>query len=196
MIGADVSDKLLVLKIKNENCEESLAELIKRHSGLCVKICQKYAAAFEKKGFDSQDIFEEKDFIIYRAAMLYKNSEGRNMKVSSWIGTYARYYCLTKLNKGSNFIPLQDNWKSNQIISPLENYTTDYIFDVLASLKDQRIYKIFKLRYFNINGKKKTSFKKIAEELNVSSQTCVNLHSRALKLLKRKIISKEIFDKI
>ena len=42
----NVSDNYLVERISVSNCEESLAELISRHSALCFKIIKKYSGSF------------------------------------------------------------------------------------------------------------------------------------------------------
>jgi len=58
------------------------------------------------------------------------------------------------------------------------------IFKELACFDDKRIEKIFRLRY--LNGKKKpTPWRKIAKELDLSIQGCINIHNSAFKTLKK-----------
>ena len=49
------------------------------------------------------------------------------------------------------------------------------------------------LRYFSEGGKKMT-WKKIAENLDISSQTAINIHNRARRILKNKIKGGKNFD--
>jgi DNA-directed RNA polymerase specialized sigma subunit len=51
------------------------------------------------------------------------------------------------------------------------------------------------MRYSN-NSSKKMPWNKIAKKLKISTQTAINIHNKALKLLKNKIESKNCFDKI
>lgn len=185
------NDFELIEKIKNEGCEQSLLKLCLKHGGVCLRVIQKYSIAIKNKGIDIQDVYNDKNYIIYKAALSFKPK--KNMKVSSWIGAYTRYYCLTMITKSENLIPLEESWSSKQITPP-NNHTVDFIFNILSSLKDRRIYKIFELRYFS--EAKKLSWSKIGKTMELSNQTVINLHKRGLNLLKRKISSKEIFDNV
>ena len=73
--------------------------------------------------------------------------------------------------------------------------SSDLIFDILEQIKDQRVIKIFKLRYFT-DKNKKLSWHKIAEKVDLSTQTVINIHNRYLKFLNNKMNSKNLFDKI
>ena len=59
-------------------------------------------------------------------------------------------------------------------------------------MKDERISKVFKLRYFS--GEKKLTWQKVARKLNVSTQTAINLHEKGRLILRNKLESKEISD--
>ena len=66
---------------------------------------------------------------------------------------------------------------------------------VVSKMKDPRIKQIFEMRYFSKNGKK-TSWQKIGSELDISAQTAINIHERALKLIRKKINSDNLSDHI
>ena len=71
----------------------------------------------------------------------------------------------------------------------------DYVFDILRKLQDKRIHRVFKLRYFDKNiKKKKATWSTIALKINTSTQTAINLHTRGVKILNRKLKSKETYD--
>ena len=58
------------------------------------------------------------------------------------------------------------------------------IFSQLDAFEDKRIEKIFRIRYLNKN-KKLTPWRKIAKELDLSIQGCINIHNLAFKKLKK-----------
>tara|TARA_Y100000593_G_C4060972_1_gene214423 strand:- start:172 stop:501 length:330 start_codon:yes stop_codon:yes gene_type:complete len=68
----------------------------------------------------------------------------------------------------------------------------DFIKNLISQIKDKRVEKIFRIRYFNSN-RKKTPWAKIAKELGVSTQTAINLHNKTIKLIKTKMTSKNNF---
>jgi DNA-directed RNA polymerase specialized sigma subunit len=71
----------------------------------------------------------------------------------------------------------------------------EYIMNIIDSCSDERVQKIFKMRYLN-DSNKKMPWNKIAKKLNISTQTAINLHNKAIGLLKIKFNSKNCFDKI
>ena len=77
-----------------------------------------------------------------------------------------------------------DNDKTKEEIS--------YVMFLLDNLKDKRIKQIFQLRY--LEGSRKVKWKKIAIKMNISVQTAINLHSRGVQALSKKLKSKEIYD--
>jgi DNA-directed RNA polymerase specialized sigma subunit len=106
------------------------------------------------------------------------------------------------MNK-NNLIPTEDgqlDFFINKDVS-YEPYSMeekmDYINNIVDQIKDKRIQKIITLRYFN-NPNKKTPWNKVAQEIGVSTQTAINLHNKAMGLLRTKMENKNIFaiDKI
>jgi len=71
---------------------------------------------------------------------------------------------------------------------------TEFIFNLLKQLKDKRIEKIFKLRYFS--ERKNMSWSKIGKRLNISTQTVINIHNRTIRFLKNKLESENLQDTI
>ena len=60
----NVSDNYLVERIRVANCENSLGELIKRHSPLCFKIIKRYASTFYANNIDLAEASTDKNLII------------------------------------------------------------------------------------------------------------------------------------
>lgn len=200
MENTTTTDAELIIKVKESNCNQSLKTLIQRHSALCFDICKKYAAAISKNGLRVEDVTEEKEFLIYKSAISF-NPE-KKTKFSTWLGNQVRYYCLNMMNK-NNLIPTEDgqlDFFINKDVS-YEPYSIeekmDYINNIVNQIKDKRIQKIITLRYFN-NPNKKTPWNKVAQEIGVSTQTAINLHNKAMGLLRTKMENKNIFavDKI
>ena len=195
-----ITDAELIIKVKQNNCNQSLKTLIQRHSALCFDICKKYSSAISKNGLRVEDVTEEKEFLIYKSAISF-NPE-KKTKFSTWLGNQVRYFCLNLMNK-NNLIPTEDgqlDFFINKDVS-YEPYSMeekmDYINNIVDQIKDKRIQKIITLRYFN-NPNKKTPWNKVAQEIGVSTQTAINLHNKAMGLLRTKMENKNIFaiDKI
>lgn len=193
-----VPDNDLIRKVKNEQCNESLKTLIKRHTALCLSVFQKYSAFFASDPERFQDLVKDKDFLIYKSALSYEDDKGA--KFVTWLGNQARYECLNALNsKNRALIPVEDkelyyflDQKQNEEESVDQN-EVDYVFTILGKLKDKRIKDVFVLRY---SGPKNISWSRIAAKLQISTQTAINLHEKGVEILSQKLKSEECFDEI
>ena len=94
-----ISDIKLINKVKVKKCSKSLNELISRHSPLCFNIYQRYVPAMMNSGINIQDVYKERDFLIYQSAISY-NPE-KKTKFSTWLGNQVRYFCLNTMNKSN-----------------------------------------------------------------------------------------------
>jgi RNA polymerase sigma factor (sigma-70 family) len=193
-----LDDNTLVKNVQEKNDEESLKTLIDRHSALCNSLYKKYSNSMMNSGVYLQDVVDQKDYIVYKSAMSFDPC--KNSKFSTWLYNQVRYQCLNCMNENSHYLALETD-KLNYIIEkqtiPEKQYKNinEYIFNIVDSCSDKRIQKIFKMRYLN-NTNKKMPWNKIAKKLKISTQTAINIHNKALKLLKNKIESKNCFDKI
>ena len=68
--------------------------------------------------------------------------------------------------------------------SGVEEKVKFYISEV-KKLKDERAFKIFKLRYLN-GSRKLMPWNQIGKKLKLSTQTALNIHNKAIKTIKRK----------
>jgi len=87
---------------------------------------------------------------------------------------------------------LSERFQSNVIVdienNPYKNKELNsFIFNELNKIKDERIKRVYSLRYFS--GEKMT-WSKIGDRLGFSSQTAINLHKRGADILKRKFKDK------
>jgi RNA polymerase sigma factor (sigma-70 family) len=194
------NDLDLVKEVKCKNCSEAMKELEQRHSGVCFSMIKKYYNALSSVGVDPNELAKEKDYVMYKSVLNFDPT--KNIKFSTWVGNQMRFYCLNSMNKNNSSISMDNENIKNIIerkqsleifkIIHKENY--EYIFNILLKLKDKRIEKIFKMRYFS--DKKNVSWSKIAKKLKVSTQTVINLHNKTLKFLKNKLESNKLYDTI
>lgn len=192
-----MEDLDLVKNVQENSCDASLKVLINRHSALCLDISKKYSPALNASGISMGDIFDEKDYLVYKSALSF-NPE-KKVKFSTWLGNQVRYHCLNTIN-GNNKKLLVENEKidfmSEISIECSELQTKeqsnsnlkieiDYIFEILSKLHDSRIKEVFNLRYFS--SAKKTPWAKIAKQMGISTQTAINLHQRGINILNKKM---------
>ena len=191
------ADDILVVNIKERSCGDSLATLIERHSALCYNVCYRYSASLIGRGVDFDDVLKERDYIIYKAVLSFK--ENKKTKFSTWLGNFTRYYCLNLINEKRNYcmeekeLHCRIDQKSLEDTDPNElKEFKEYILNILNQLKDPRIKKVFELRYFSES--EKNTWNKISKKMDISIQTAINLHERGRIILKRKIKSKKFED--
>lgn len=196
-----MTDLQLIQKIKKFNCEESLLELYNRHQGICNKTLQKYCKTCYDIGVSFEDLNSEKIYVVYKSAISFKPS--KKIKFSTWLCNQMRYHCLNTLNKQSKDVSMENEnikyiTESNQCkqidYSVSNKEKVDSIFNILDQMNDSRIKEIFNLRYFT-SGKNQP-WNKIGKKMNISTQTVINIHNKALKFLNKKISSEISFDKI
>ncbi len=188
-----LNDNQLVWRVKVRKCDKSLLELISRHTPLFYKISQKYFP-FAFKGGNNQtvdDIIGSSESIIYESILEYKSN--RKVKYSTWLGNFVRYRCLNYLNKNSKMVDAEEG-KLNYFFQKksLEEYNKvvkhdDHFFinNLINQFKDDRMKKVFELRYFS--GEKKMTWVKIGDRLAVSAQTAINLHNKGKSIIKKKM---------
>ena len=197
-------DNTLVRRVKSTGCNESFLTLLERHEKLFYKICQIYIPIAETKGFNKADLLQEKNYVFFKAVKSYKPN--KKTKFSTWLGNCTKYFCLTFINSNNRHVDMEDDMielcitNKNKEEHGDENklkYDKDYIFKILRQLKDKRVSKVFKLRYFDEDKKtKKATWSVIASKINTSTQTAINLHQRGVKILNTKLKSTEFNDKI
>ena len=191
------TDLELINGVKEKNCSDCLQELFDRHSAICVDVYSKYAGGLIKNSVILNDILQQKEYVIYKSAMSYNPDKGS--KFSTWLANQMRYFCLNSMNK--NRLVATEDESMNAIVhsnilftqgqDTLNEEKVDFVKNIIAQVKDKRVIKIFKIRYFN-GERKKTPWAEIAKEMGVSTQTAINLHNKTIKLIRRKMDSKEI----
>ena len=193
----NVSDAYLVERIRISNCENSLEELIKRHSPLCFKIIKRYAGTFYANNIDITEASSDKNLIIWNSAKSFRI--GKNVKFSTWLANQVKYSCLNALNKKTKdrLVATEDeilDILKEKMPEEDNNNLFEFTDNILNQLRDKRIKKIFSMRYST--DSKKPSWCTVAKQLNVSTQTAINLHNRGILILRKKISSEKFLDSI
>ena len=189
-------DDILVYNIKTKSCNTSLIELISRHSGICFSIGRKFSSY---AGVDINEINDNKDWIIYSAALSFDSSKGS--KFSTWLGNQVKYYCLNLKNKTSKYISTEDatieflvNQYYNSSKSPeSKKEVLNTLSDLLVQIKDQNIKDTIHYRYFS-NKDRILNYSEIGKILNVTPQTVLNWHNKFISLAKKKLTSANNVD--
>jgi len=181
------NDIHLIDKVKNHADQESIKELIDRHSGIYVEMVNKYLPE-SSEGLNKEDVLQDKDFCIYDAAI--KFDETKNAKFSTYIGNLARWKCLNIYNKNIKFPQsciseiFDDSVSCESDLKRMEKEELiKKIFSGIDSMEDNRVKKIFTMRYKD--GEKLTPWKKIAKKLDLSIQGCINIHNKHLTEIKK-----------
>ena len=179
------SDLSLIDKIKKENDESSLIELIHRHSGIYTSMVNKFASS--KSVFIDKDLMmDDKNSSIYLSAL--KFDELRETKFSTYLANETKWKCLNIINKSKkrneSFIDDDANFiepSCEDFISEINrNEILKQFKDLLEKEEDKRIKKIIDMRY-NSDNNKLVSWRIIAEELGMSIQGCINIHNRFIE---------------
>ena len=193
------TDNKLVRDVKeNRLAETAIKELIDRHSGIFISIVSSH---FEKGNFlkFGLELIQEKDYYIYQAALKYNPS--RKTKFSTFLGNEARWLCLNTYNRhkkhSKHFNHSQNNLEflmKTHAADPEEEVDMDGYYKILEILhdhKDQRVGKIFDLRYVEGKQNKLMPWKNVAKKMNLSIQGCINIHNAAISYVKQ-TLNKEI----
>ena len=180
-------DLSLIEKIKTSKDEESLKELIARHSGIYLQIVNQTIS--EQANVNKYDIIDDKDLSIYEAALDF--DPNRNIKFSTYLGNHVRWKCLNIYNKSKKYEYCDINTQSENLIDKdlikeiSNNEIIGKIFDLAEKNEDPRVSKIIHMRYKDCKRNKLTPWKKIAKKLNLSIQGCINIHHKFINETKK-----------
>jgi len=186
-MNQEINDKVLVENLKKgTNIDESLKEIVNRHSGIFITMVNAYTPDREK-----EDMINDKEYYIYQAALKY--DEDKKTKFSTYLGSETRWMCLNNYNK---------NKKKNEVaLSSVENYLQDdsyrdsyqdtdsvnKVLQITRTHPDKRVGKIFELRYSNSNGNKLTPWSEICDHVGLSVQGSINVHDQAISSIKQQL---------
>lgn len=187
------NDLIDAVQANPSTSSNELQELIDRHSGIYMDIVNNYIPS-NCNFLNKSDILEEKNYRIYLAALKYDEDKGA--KFSTYLGNETKWMCLNLFNKNKKhqYISIEEERCLDETEQSLDEFDQDF-FDKIVSLAEQhpdaRVFRIFKNRYIDGNLNKVMSWQKIAKNLDMSIQGCINIHNSALEYFKNKL-NKEI----
>ena len=185
------SDLTLIEKLQDKKDEDSLLQLIERHSGIYHSMVNHFMS-HPQNALDKDQMVNEKDATIYSAAMNY--DPNRKTKFSTHLANQTKWKCLNLLNKNKRmkqfFIDEDENHFEPSCESFIADLTRGEVLSVfetcLKKEKDERVKKIVDVRYGRADNKL-TPWRVISEELKMSIQGCINIHNRFIEKVKRHI---------
>ncbi len=189
-----LSDLDLIKNIKKKKkIDESLQELIDRHSGIYLDIVNSFMKNCNNDSL-RQEIINDKEYAIYNSVLKY--DENRGTKFSTFLGNEAKWMCLNASNKNKKYVELNDNNYDFDNLRDEKEITASTLQDLIlkdfnfeiSNHPDKRIQKIFSMRY--CGNKKLTPWRKISKAMNLSIQGCINIHNAALNSISKNIRSK------
>jgi len=188
-MSAVQSDYTLISNIQKTNDEDSLLEIIDRHSGIFHTMVNQFMS-HPQCSVDKKQLVGEKDSTIYSAALNY--DPNRNTKFSTHLANQTKWKCLNILNKKKKNREVFIDGASNYIEPSCESFVGEInkeeafiLFKkCLKREKDARVKKIIDLRY-GVDNNKLTPWRKIAEDLDMSIQGCINIHNRFINKVKK-----------
>lgn len=192
----NLADFQLVENIKkNKKTEDSLQELIDRHTGIYLDIVNRYTQ--DGNTTNKLDLIDEKDYNIYQAALKYKKDKGT--KFPTFLGNETKWICLNKYNKKKKDPQVNiDDIKEGEMLATKIDKIKKEDFEIFSEAikfskkhKDKRVEKIFEMRYITGEKNKVMPWKKISEELDMSIQGCINIHNSAIEKFKIELKDKD-----
>lgn len=187
----DPEDLVLIKNIKkNVDTERSLRLLTEKHSGIFydkVNHFMRHPNFGNTSGLLKEDILNEKEFIIYSAAISF--NEEKNVQFSTWLGNSTFYYLHSNYHNNKNEILVEELPDQTQEISdaPDKQEYLNRIKDYIHDLNDPRIEKLFNLRYFSSTNGKLATWKYIGKQLGLSLERCRQIHNEVIKELQESI---------
>jgi RNA polymerase sigma factor (sigma-70 family) len=186
-----LKDGALIKNVINKQCNESLKELVNRHSGIIFNIGKKYCSSCN---LDISELNDNRYWIVFNAAKTFNDTKGS--KFSTWLGNQVRFFCLNYKNKNSKLIPIENEHleffinnfsKNDEKTNQKEVINT--IIDLFNQISDPNTKNAIYYRYF-YNKERILNYSEIANILNVTPQTVLNWHNKFVDFAKKKLTNK------
>ena len=186
-----LKDAALIKNVINKQCNESLKELVNRHSGIIFNIGKKYCSSCS---LDIGELNDNRYWIVFNAAKTFNSTKGS--KFSTWLGNQVRFFCLNYKNKNSKLIPIENEHleffinnfsKNDEKVNQKEVINT--IVDLFNQISDPNTKNAIYYRYFH-NKERILNYSEIADILKVTPQTVLNWHNKFVDFAKKKLTNK------
>lgn len=182
------TDTELINDIKNNvNVDESLSNLVDRHSGIYLDMVNAYSSA-NNPFIDRDELIKDKDYKIYQAALNFDKDRGA--KFSTYLGNETKWSCLNSYNKNKRKpvfnsehienMPENPNVNEDSMAETLKKDLFDKVLSIIKKHPDKRVEKIFNMRYIIGTKNKVMPWKDIGNKMELSIQGCINIHNSAV----------------
>ena len=143
---------------------------------------------------NKDELINDKEYNIYQAALKYDHTRGA--KFSTYLGNETKWMCLNLYNKNRRnpeiamealYIDLQQDFSQSEHEDNIKKELFKKIMELVKDYPDERISKIFTMRYVEGYKNKVMPWKQVSEEIAMSIQGCINIHDSTIKKLKIKL---------
>lgn len=182
-----MKDEELILKIKDDADQDSLLELIDRHSGIYHTMVDRFLSG-PINCSDKQNFLEDKSLAIYNSAINF--DPDRNTKFPTYLANDTKWKCLNTLNKRKKFTQCSlsevksEPSSDNGMISMQEQEVLSLFKSFVKQECDEKTKKVIDMRY-NQCLNKTTPWRIIAGKIGMSIQGTINIHNRCLSQFKK-----------
>jgi RNA polymerase sigma factor (sigma-70 family) len=186
-----LKDDALIKKVIENQCDDSLKELVNRHGGMIFNIGKKYCSSCN---LDLNELNDNRYWIIFNAAKSFDPKKGS--KFSTWLGNQIRFFCLNFKNKNNKFVTtendileyfINDFHKKENVVNKKE--IINKITDLFHQISDTNTKNAIYYRYF-YNKDRILNYAEIANILKVTPQTVLNWHNKFIDFAKKKLTNK------
>lgn len=166
-----ISDIDLINRVKVENDSAALSELVHRHSGIYIKIVQKYAniernAPYPSAKIDINELRDDKMLNLYQFAQTYDPTRGT--KFSTFVGQQTRYLCLNILNDTPRKVDLDEGAPAISSVEPVRaTESVDDIKRYAPTIRSPLFWPIFELRHLR---DKPATWRAIGQQVGVTHE--------------------------
>lgn len=191
-------DKTLIKRIQTKGDSDATEEIIARHKKIVFTVINKFC--YRNPHIHKDELMDDLYLIFSKSIQSYKSY--KKTKFGSWLYNQTRYHCLNTC-KGKDLTYAVENKtiddinnKNNifQLCGQSAKNDMEYIHSILNQMEDERIKKIFKLRYFEGAGNKTLDWKTIGNKIGLSITRVISLHEEGRKMLEKKIKSVDRSD--
>ncbi len=187
-----LTDLELINKVKDEQDNFAISELVNRHSGIYLQVVNKYCSLSSGK-LNYQDLSEDKLFNIYKYAQTF--NPDKECKFPTYIANMTRYTCLDALKHEPAIKEYldekitEDNFQLSETVpsSITTNETLDFQ-DLEAAIdkiiKDKRFKKIVKWRHPEFTDNI-LNWEEIGKRLGLSNEGARKIYMRNIKKIKK-----------
>lgn len=195
----DLTDKdepQLLELVRTSGDSDALQKLVDKHQGIVAEVMRSYVRRAQITGTLLDDLLADIPMVVYDAVKRY-DPEVKKTKFSTWLWDASRFYTFNFLRKEGRVwqakSPESESLLLNENVDEdladeqeLHSEQMEFILKELEECTDERIKKLFRLRYLNVSGVKMT-FAELAKRLDLSCQGACFLHDKFIQSCKKKL---------